>query len=104
MDINKEIDKLIKEIKYHDNLYYNIQDPVISDSDYDKLKFRLKELEDKVKHIREDSPSINVSGNVSATFKRYLVTNHDSNNSKTTKAKELGISVISENKLLNMCQ
>ena len=40
-----EIDRLRDEIRKHDNLYYNLDSPAISDSDYDRLFRRLLELE-----------------------------------------------------------
>ena len=37
----KQFKEKIKEIKKHNNLYYNFDKPKISDSDYDKLKKKL---------------------------------------------------------------
>lgn len=53
--LNKDIDtftlndvkKLQELIKYHSDLYYNKQNPIISDSDYDRLFKKLEILEDK---------------------------------------------------------
>lgn len=44
-DLNLEIQKLEKEIRKHDDLYWNQNEPIISDFDYDKLVNRLKELD-----------------------------------------------------------
>ena len=43
-NIKKKLEKLSTEINFHNNLYYNKDDPKISDSDYDKLVIELKEL------------------------------------------------------------
>ncbi len=44
---NKDTLKLQNLIKYHSDLYYNKEKPIISDSDYDKLFKKLELLEDK---------------------------------------------------------
>ena len=44
-NIRKEIDALKKRIEYHNQRYYALDDPEISDADYDKLFQRLLELE-----------------------------------------------------------
>ena len=49
MDMNalkKELNELRKEIRYHNDRYYNQDDPVISDYDYDQLMLRLKAIEE----------------------------------------------------------
>ena len=43
--IRKEYDALVKEIKHHMDLYYNQDEPEISDYEYDKLMQRLKAIE-----------------------------------------------------------
>ena len=47
LEIWKEIEKLRKEIEYHNYRYYVLDDPVIPDSEYDKLFRKLQELEEK---------------------------------------------------------
>ncbi|HYA12491.1 MAG TPA: NAD-dependent DNA ligase LigA [Thermodesulfovibrionales bacterium] len=56
-DKKKEIEKLIKELNYHCYRYYVLDSPVISDEEYDRLYFHLKELEDKYHYILPDSPT-----------------------------------------------
>ena len=46
-EIKQEIEKLRKEIEYHNYRYYILDAPVIPDSEYDKLFRRLQELEEK---------------------------------------------------------
>jgi len=45
--VKEEIENLRKEISFHDWRYYVLNDPVISDAEYDRLVRRLKELEEK---------------------------------------------------------
>ncbi len=56
-DSRKEIEKLVKELNYHCYRYYVMDSPVISDEEYDKLYFRLKEIEEKYNFILPDSPT-----------------------------------------------
>jgi len=67
--LKKEIDALRKEIIEHDELYYLLNKPVISDNEYDKLYRRLKELEDAHPElIVPDSPTQRVGGHPSSGF------------------------------------
>lgn len=53
---------LIKQIKYHDDLYYNQSQPEITDSEYDKLYFKLQSYEkDHPDKISNESPTQKVS-------------------------------------------
>ncbi len=45
--IREEIERLRKEIEYHNYRYYVLNSPVISDAEYDRLFRRLQELEEK---------------------------------------------------------
>jgi len=63
MDIKKKIESLREEIKKHDYLYYVLNQPEISDAEYDKLYKKLVELEKKYpQFITPDSPTQRVSG------------------------------------------
>ena len=42
----------VKEIKKHNNLYYNFDKPKITDSDYDKLKKEIISLEENYKFLK----------------------------------------------------
>ena len=54
----EKIDALRKEIRHHDYLYYVLDRPEISDSKYDKLMRKLKELEEKFPMlVTPDSPT-----------------------------------------------
>ena len=43
--IREEIENLAKQIEYHNNLYYNEDNPEISDYEYDILSRKLADLE-----------------------------------------------------------
>lgn len=61
--IHQLIEKLRAEIRYHEHRYYVLDDPEISDGEFDRLMHRLQELE--AKHpdlITPDSPSQRVGG------------------------------------------
>ena len=61
--IKKEYEGLVKTIKYHMDLYYNQDEPEISDYEYDMLMQRLKEIEkEHPEFVKKDSPSKIVGG------------------------------------------
>jgi DNA ligase (NAD+) len=54
----KRIKELRKEIEYHNDLYYNKNNPEISDEEYDALFRELKELEESFPQFKsDDSPT-----------------------------------------------
>ena len=64
-----EHDFLVAEIGKHDKLYYQEDQPEISDADYDGLRSRLDALEGRFPHlIGEKSPSLTVGAPPSAKF------------------------------------
>ncbi len=59
----QEILKLRKELAHHQKLYYVDNNPAISDSDYDKLERRLRELEESYPQFYDSlSPTQRVGG------------------------------------------
>ena len=71
MDIQKEIDKLRREINYHSRLYYVEDAPVISDYDFDMLMQRLKKLEEEHPElVTPDSPTQRVGGQALSKFEQ----------------------------------
>jgi DNA ligase (NAD+) len=64
------IDELIREIRHHDERYYSLDEPEISDADYDLLRRELLGLEAAHPDLaRDDSPTRRVgTGTLSATF------------------------------------
>ena len=70
--IEKQIEDLRNQIRHHDYLYYCLDNPEISDFEYDKLFKQLQKLENENPlFITSDSPTQRVSGAVvSSTFKQ----------------------------------
>ncbi len=69
-NIKKQIEKLRREIRRHDYLYYVLNQPEITDQQYDKLFNELKQLEEKYpQYITADSPTQRVSGEPLEGFK-----------------------------------
>jgi len=65
-----ELRALRDEIRGHDRRYYLLDAPTISDTEYDKLMARLKELEAAHPELDDpDSPTRRVSGGVGSDFK-----------------------------------
>jgi len=64
------IDK-IKKLKKHNELYYSKNDPIITDKDYDELKYSILDLEKKYNFLtHKDSPSKSIGFKPSKNFKK----------------------------------
>lgn len=59
-DVKGEIERLVKDLNYHNYRYYVLDSPVISDEEYDKLFRRLKDLEEKHRLVLPDSPTLRI--------------------------------------------
>ncbi len=67
-----EIKNLVAKINYHDFLYYNKNEQVISDIEYDALRKNLENLENQYPHlILPDSPTKKVGTTVNREFKTF---------------------------------
>ncbi len=65
--------KKIKEFKHHNLLYYNKNNPKISDADFDQLKIEILDLEKKYKYLKsKDSPSKILGSKPSKNFKKVF--------------------------------
>ena len=63
MDVKQEIEKLRSEINYHNDRYYNQDNPEISDYEYDQLMLRLRKLEEEhPEYASSDSPTVKIGG------------------------------------------
>ena len=63
--------QLIEEINYHNYNYYSLDNPTISDAEWDKLYDELLLLESKTGVVLENSPSKRVGGAILDSFKKY---------------------------------
>jgi len=67
--VEQEIEKLRELIRLHEELYYVLDNPEISDADYDALLEKLKKLELKhPEHVTADSPTQRVGGRPAEGF------------------------------------
>ncbi|MGH9400544.1 MAG: NAD-dependent DNA ligase LigA [Terriglobia bacterium] len=69
MPVEKKIEKLRDEIRRHEHRYYVLDDPEISDSEFDQLMRRLQDLErEHPKLVTADSPTQRVGGEAVSTL------------------------------------
>lgn len=67
----KEYNKLLEEVAYHNNRYYNEDDPEISDYDYDMLMQKVKKIEkEHPNFVTKSSPTQKVVGKVKKGFSK----------------------------------
>ena len=75
-EVKKELNRLRKEIRHHNNCYYNNDEPEISDYEYDQLMLQLKKLEaDYPELVTKNSPTQMVGG--SARREAGVLVAHD---------------------------
>lgn len=66
-----ELEQLAAEIAYHDQLYYQQDQPVISDSAYDQLRQRNQAIEERFPELRlANSPSVRVGAKAVEGFQK----------------------------------
>jgi len=71
-EIEKRIKELREEIEKHNYYYYVLDNPIISDAEYDRLMKELMELEEKYPEYRTpDSPTQKVGGKARDEFKKF---------------------------------
>jgi DNA ligase (NAD+) len=70
-DAEKRIEELKKIIEHHNHRYYSLQDPEISDAEYDLLLRELVELEEEFPQLKlSDSPTMRVGAPPVSEFDR----------------------------------
>jgi len=71
-ELKEKLEDIASEIHYHNNLYYNKDNPEISDSDYDNLVQKFKKLINENPKIKiSDNPLNKIGGSVSELFKKF---------------------------------
>lgn len=71
MQASTEMQNLVKELNKYGYYYYTLDNPIISDGEYDKLYSRLEELEKKENIILADSPTTRVGGEILKKFEKH---------------------------------
>lgn len=67
--MTRRVEQLREQIRYHNERYYQLDEPEVSDAEYDALVRELQGLEEQFPAlITPDSPTQQVSGAASATF------------------------------------
>jgi DNA ligase (NAD+) len=70
-EAKKRIEKLAAEIREHDHRYYVLDQPSISDAEYDRRFRDLQALEEQFPDLRPaDSPTLRVGGGLRTAFKK----------------------------------
>lgn len=65
----EEIARLRKELEFHNHRYYDLDDPILSDTQYDELYRKLKDLEARYPQFASaDSPTQKIGGRANASF------------------------------------
>jgi len=68
-EIQKQMDELYQQLKYHSHLYYDLDSPQLEDYEYDRMLHQLMDLEDQYPQYRHaDSPTVRVGGHAENTF------------------------------------
>lgn len=70
MDKRARMEFLIKEIEKHNRNYYELDNPTISDAEYDALYYELVDLEKELNIVLPNSPTQRVGGDVLKGFKK----------------------------------
>ena len=72
-EAKKRIEELRKEIEEHNNNYYVLNHPVITDFEFDILMNELETLEKKFPDFRSDnSPTGKVGSDLTSEFRQYV--------------------------------
>ncbi|MGN0454302.1 MAG: NAD-dependent DNA ligase LigA [Ruminococcus sp.] len=75
LQAKQRIFELRKEIEYHNNLYYNKDNPEISDYEYDMLLRELENLEQEFPEYKDSSsPTVKVGGSAGKKFSEVVHT------------------------------
>ena len=70
MERIKRIKELTEELLYHCHLYYDLDEPILSDAEYDKKYNELEKLENEVNFWLANSPTRKVQGSVLDCFSK----------------------------------
>ena len=66
----KRINQIVDELARHTYRYYTLDDPVVSDAEYDALYDELARLENETGYVRADSPTQRIGGEILSGFEK----------------------------------
>lgn len=72
MDKREKIDKLIEKIENLNYHYYTLDEPLVSDGEYDQIYDELRKLEEQTGYIRDNSPTQVVGGEILDKFEKHF--------------------------------
>lgn len=72
MDKKEQIDILIEKIEYLNYHYYTLDEPLVSDGEYDQIYDELRKLEEETGYVRDDSPTQIVGGEILDKFEKHF--------------------------------
>ncbi|MCI5972178.1 MAG: NAD-dependent DNA ligase LigA [Anaerococcus sp.] len=72
MDKRERIDKLIEKIENLNYHYYTLDEPLVSDGEYDQIYDELRQLEEETGYVRDDSPTQIVGGEILDKFEKHF--------------------------------
>jgi DNA ligase (NAD+) len=71
MTKEERTEELVRVLGEHSYRYYTLDDPTISDAEYDALYDELKALEEETGFVHPNSPTLRVGGQTLAVFKKH---------------------------------
>lgn len=71
MDKKQRIEELVNELNRYAYEYYSLDNPSVSDKDYDKKYDELKKLEEETNYVLPYSPTLRVGDRVLEGFNKY---------------------------------
>ena len=70
-NIKKEIEELVVLVNKYNYHYHVLDNPIVSDKDYDKAYYKLLDLEQKTGYVLKDSPTQRVGDAVASGFEKH---------------------------------
>ena len=67
----QEIESLVKDLNKYNYYYHVLDQPIISDGEYDKLYYHLVDLEKQTGYVLPDSPTQRVGDEVREGFSKF---------------------------------
>lgn len=72
MDKRERINNLIEKIENLNYHYYTLDEPLVSDGEYDQIYDELRQLEEETGYVRDDSPTQMVGGEILDKFEKHF--------------------------------